>query len=136
MTSPPKCSVTKSVSTLPKCLTSGARSENSGNNAEHNFETDHRATPDNPVTVEHIVRLYASVPEDLLIATDDVKSGYVLNETTGTTRVDNTGIISGIEGIEGDTTASSAQTRYFDLQGREISPSKLSPGIYMPNQRR
>lgn len=81
--------------------------------------------------MEHIVRLYASVPQDLLIATDDVKSGYVLNETTGTTRVDNTGIISGIEGIEGDTRASSAQTRYFDLQGREISPSKLSPGIYI-----
>lgn len=112
----------------------GARSgnsDNSSNNAEHNFETDHRATPDDPITVEHIVRLYASVPQDLLIATDDVKSGYVLNETIGTTRVDNTGIISGIEGIEGDATASSAQTRYFDLQGREVSPSKLSPGIYI-----
>lgn len=77
------------------------------------------------------MRLYASVPEDLLIATDDVKSGYVLNETTGTTRVDNTGIISGIVGIEEDATSSFAPTRYLDLQGREIAPSKLSPGIYI-----
>lgn len=104
----------------------------SGGNAEYVFDSSHKASPEMPVTNDHIVRLYAKVPAELLMAPAGVKEGYVLAETTDSTDLDNTGIVSGIGDIDEDSPTATGSVRLLDIHGREVKTSDTpSPGIYI-----
>lgn len=95
----------------------------------YNF-TGHYATFTNPVETNHIVRLYAKAPQELLIDFDNVTEGFVISETDSQASISQTGpIISGIDSIDADSPESDAC--YFDLMGRPVDRALLTPGIYI-----
>lgn len=92
----------------------------------HNF-VSHKATAQNPVDLDHIVRLYAKVPADMLIASDDTTEGYVVNDDSAHLKLDSIDhIATGIENVGAD---SEADAEYYDLQGRVVASP--GPGVYI-----
>lgn len=90
----------------------------------------HLATEENPVEIHHIVRLYSLAPSELLIDYDSVNEGFVISETDKKAIISQTGpVISGVESVETDVDHS--QAIYFDLMGRPVDASALTPGIYI-----
>lgn len=108
-------------------LSDESSTEDSPIRSSYHFGLRH-ATVDNPVDVNHIVRLYAQVPEETLVAEQGAAPGYVVGHEVADTSIDNTDtIVTGIGGIEGEDPE--AEAEYFDLQGRKV----LQPesGIYL-----
>lgn len=90
----------------------------------------HYATVDNPVEINHIVRLYAAAPSELIIDFDNVTEGFVISETDSQATITQTGpILSGVEDVVTD--ADESQALYFDLMGRPVDRQALTPGIYL-----
>lgn len=112
--------------------TYAANSANASNfalDSSLHFES-YQASADRPINVNHIVRLYAAAPAELLSADDNVKGGYVISEVPASARVTDTGTVSGIEGIDTDADLS-LPALYYDLNGRQISADSLTPGVYI-----
>ncbi|MDO4320874.1 MAG: hypothetical protein Q4C34_09910, partial [Bacteroidales bacterium] len=99
------------------------------NSLIYDFDS-HRATTDNPVSLDHIVRLYAAAPAELLIADDNADTGYVINETTARASLDTTD--NWITGVEDITAAPDCDAQYYDLQGRLVD--NPGTGVYIRRQ--
>lgn len=86
----------------------------------------HHATMEDPVKVDHLVRMYAAVPQEIMVAEDGSEPGYVIGEALADSEIDNTDTI--VTGIEGTGVPEGAAI-YYDLQGRQV----ISPvsGIYI-----
>lgn len=86
----------------------------------------HHATIEDPVKVNHLVRMYAAVPQEIMVAEDGAEPGYVIGESRADSEIDNTDTI--VTGI-GDAGAQIEDAIYYDLQGRRvIAPAS---GIYV-----
>lgn len=96
---------------------------------QYNFDSVRGATAEQPVTVDHIVRLYARAPQNLLIAPAGVTACYVISETAAHTSVATTSAVTSVDDIATDTVA--APSRLFDLNGRQVTSSHPAPGIYI-----
>lgn len=93
----------------------------------------HVATQQNPVTVDHKVRMYSVVPAAMRIPREEngaADAVYAVSDASisrTVTSLDN--LTTGVDGIE--TPGGNVEYRYFDLTGREIKASDLSRGVYI-----
>lgn len=92
----------------------------------------HVASGGNPVSVEQKVRMYSLVPASMRIPREGARTEacYAVSDASKTIMTEQSeNLPTGVENVEmpdGNT-----EYRYYDLTGREISPSAISKGVYI-----
>lgn len=92
----------------------------------------HKAEPANPVTVDHLVRMYTVIPERhrVFSGASDAEAKYAVADTDIRLKaINHDDVVTGIEsvGIPGDE----GEYTYYDLAGRRVDASGLTRGVYI-----